>query len=46
MGIDYEKCDKCRDCIPTEYFPNCFCCEDLIEDLCCDCVPERNYVDD
>jgi hypothetical protein len=43
MGVDYEKCDGCGECLNTQCFSACFCCED--KDLCYDCTPERNCVD-
>lgn len=46
MGVDFEKCDNCKECLNTQCFPNCFCCYDSIDDLCCDCVPDRNCVDE
>jgi hypothetical protein len=46
MGVDYAKCEKCKDCLNTQDFPNCFCCDNMIDDLCCDCVPDHNCVDE
>lgn len=45
MGVDYEKCDNCKECRPTDMFGICFCCENYINRLCYDCIPEINCVD-
>ena len=45
MGVDFEKCENCHECLNTQCFPNCFCCDNMIDDLCCDCVPVHNCVD-
>jgi polyhydroxyalkanoate synthesis regulator phasin len=46
MGVDYEKCDSCKECLVTDMFSYCFCCENSINGLCKYCVPEMNCVDE
>jgi hypothetical protein len=46
MGVDYEKCDYCKECRPTDMFTTCFCCEDIIDGSCIDCAPAINCVDE
>jgi hypothetical protein len=45
MGVDYEKCEQCGECLNTQCFPICFCCEDG-DFACYDCVPAHNCVDE
>jgi hypothetical protein len=45
MGVDYEKCPECHECMITDRFPICFCCENRIDGLCRWCVSSINCVD-
>jgi len=45
MGVDFQKCDGCHECLNTQCFPDCFCCRCSIDGLCCDCIEDINCFD-
>ena len=45
MSVDFPKCKKCNECLNSQYFPCCFCCEDMEPCLCYYCVSDHNCVD-
>lgn len=41
MGVDYNHCKACNDCVYSDYFPQCFSCYEN-DDICERCFDRKN----
>ncbi len=38
---DFLQCEHCNECYGLDYFPQCFCCDDMSKILCFDCDSKK-----